>query len=108
CIFFFFQAEDGIRDFHVTGVQTCALPIYIRACNMNIFSGSTSASSAAPATVSSGDAGSASRPCAEKPSFLSRRISHRTRCALLLCCEKGLASREESSALLLILRKCGA
>src|SRR5690606_40175651 len=23
-----FQAEDGIRDFHVTGVQTCALPIY--------------------------------------------------------------------------------
>src|SRR5690606_41012256 len=27
CIFFF-QAEDGIRDFHVTGVQTCALPIY--------------------------------------------------------------------------------
>src|SRR5690606_40246154 len=27
-ILFFFQAEDGIRDFHVTGVQTCALPIY--------------------------------------------------------------------------------
>src|SRR5690606_40439178 len=27
-VFFFFQAEDGIRDFHVTGVQTCALPIY--------------------------------------------------------------------------------
>src|SRR5690606_39434091 len=27
--FFFFQAEDGIRDFHVTGVQTCALPIFI-------------------------------------------------------------------------------
>src|SRR5690606_40854037 len=26
-ISFFFQAEDGIRDFHVTGVQTCALPI---------------------------------------------------------------------------------
>src|SRR5690606_39832908 len=25
---FVFQAEDGIRDFHVTGVQTCALPIY--------------------------------------------------------------------------------
>src|SRR5690606_14516985 len=25
----FFQAEDGIRDFHVTGVQTCALPIFI-------------------------------------------------------------------------------
>src|SRR5690606_28755466 len=26
---FFFQAEDGIRDFHVTGVQTCALPIWL-------------------------------------------------------------------------------
>src|SRR5205809_1197181 len=28
--FFFFQAEDGIRDVAVTGVQTCALPIYRR------------------------------------------------------------------------------
>src|SRR3712207_7956649 len=28
---FFFQAEDGIRDIGVTGVQTCALPIYRRA-----------------------------------------------------------------------------
>src|SRR6266850_8053401 len=27
-IFFFFQAEDGIRDYKVTGVQTCALPIF--------------------------------------------------------------------------------
>ena len=27
-VFFFFQAEDGIRDVAVTGVQTCALPIY--------------------------------------------------------------------------------
>src|SRR2546430_6796989 len=27
CVFFFFQAEDGIRDLTVTGVQTCALPI---------------------------------------------------------------------------------
>src|SRR5262249_57349558 len=26
---FFFQAEDGIRDWSVTGVQTCALPIYV-------------------------------------------------------------------------------
>src|SRR6266550_8926184 len=28
-VFFFFQAEDGIRDVAVTGVQTCALPILI-------------------------------------------------------------------------------
>src|SRR2546422_5271187 len=30
CVFFFFQAEDGIRDVAVTGVQTCALPISLR------------------------------------------------------------------------------
>src|SRR2546426_3653908 len=30
--FFFFQAEDGIRDYKVTGVQTCALPI----CNADL------------------------------------------------------------------------
>src|SRR3712207_8904043 len=29
-LFFFFQAEDGIRDIGVTGVQTCALPIWER------------------------------------------------------------------------------
>src|SRR6266496_5607024 len=29
-LFFFFQAEDGIRDLYVTGVQTCALPILNR------------------------------------------------------------------------------
>src|SRR2546426_977008 len=34
CIFFFFffQAEDGIRDYKVTGVQTCALPISLPPC----------------------------------------------------------------------------
>src|SRR5258706_9395327 len=30
CFFFFFQAEDGIRDWSVTGVQTCALPIFVK------------------------------------------------------------------------------
>src|SRR5262249_58921823 len=30
--FFFFQAEDGIRDWSVTGVQTCALPISYTPC----------------------------------------------------------------------------
>src|SRR5207237_6767221 len=37
---FFFQAEDGIRDSSVTGVQTCALPIYdhkIERCHTNKF-----------------------------------------------------------------------
>src|SRR5690349_22835902 len=34
CVFFFFQAEDGIRDLYVTGVQTCALPIYQDSCHL--------------------------------------------------------------------------
>src|SRR5262249_58690989 len=33
-LFFFFQAEDGIRDWSVTGVQTCALPIYYKVPTM--------------------------------------------------------------------------
>src|SRR2546425_4078877 len=33
-LFFFFQAEDGIRDKLVTGVQTCALPIYRHALHL--------------------------------------------------------------------------
>src|SRR5256886_11885041 len=46
--FFFFQAEDGIRDLTVTGVQTCALPIYrwipliflgLKKCSSVVFSG---------------------------------------------------------------------
>src|SRR5262249_57356113 len=35
CIIFFFQAEDGIRDWSVTGVQTCALPIF-SACDKDV------------------------------------------------------------------------
>src|SRR5439155_17586774 len=30
------QAEDGIRDGHVTGVQTCALPIFVGGCDYNV------------------------------------------------------------------------
>src|SRR6266478_1582375 len=36
-LFFFFQAEDGIRDLTVTGVQTCALPIYVDLATMGGF-----------------------------------------------------------------------
>ena len=36
--FFFFQAEDGIRDVAVTGVQTCALPIYPKEYTVDISS----------------------------------------------------------------------
>src|SRR5260370_274194 len=39
CLIFFFQAEDGIRDSSVTGVQTCALPISARAHERGVDSG---------------------------------------------------------------------
>src|SRR5256885_6399661 len=39
--FFFFQAEDGIRDYKVTGVQTCALPISDASANTNAISTGT-------------------------------------------------------------------
>src|SRR5690606_33243808 len=45
--FFFFQAEDGIRDFHVTGVQTCALPICILSSNSSSTRCSSTAGDAA-------------------------------------------------------------
>src|SRR5690606_40854498 len=35
-VIFFFQAEDGIRDFHVTGVQTCALPISLTPAQISV------------------------------------------------------------------------
>src|SRR5699024_11525071 len=38
---FFFQAEDGIRDRNVTGVQTCALPILIELSTGSFVSGKT-------------------------------------------------------------------
>src|SRR5256885_3768246 len=44
-VFFFFQAEDGIRDYKVTGVQTCALPISICRCK---FDSSTASGSMRP------------------------------------------------------------
>src|SRR5690606_40112194 len=40
CLSFFFQAEDGIRVFHVTGVQTCALPISAPPGGWAVWSGS--------------------------------------------------------------------
>src|SRR5256885_11314037 len=35
--YFFFQAEDGIRDYKVTGVQTCALPISTSGGELDVF-----------------------------------------------------------------------
>ena len=40
-VVFFFQAEDGIRDYKVTGVQTCALPICMFPVNSRFYDGET-------------------------------------------------------------------
>src|SRR5437588_7865323 len=40
--FFFFQAEDGIRDHCMTGVQTCALPIFVQEALANLMMNRTS------------------------------------------------------------------
>ena len=40
-VFFFFQAEDGIRDIGVTGVQTCALPIFQSSAGASLSYGSS-------------------------------------------------------------------
>src|SRR6266496_5783259 len=42
-VFFFFQAEDGIRDLYVTGVQTCALPISPKEGTMTLQAGDVDA-----------------------------------------------------------------
>src|SRR5947209_12157405 len=52
--FFFFQAEDGIRDIGVTGVQTCALPIY--GLIILSFSGDVPYNSFGDISLSTGDA----------------------------------------------------
>src|SRR2546428_1033935 len=54
CLFFFFQAEDGIRDLIVTGVQTCALPI--------------SSAASSPSDAGAGGAGLADSGRARAPS----------------------------------------
>src|SRR4051794_41938051 len=70
--FFFFQAEDGIRDGRVTGVQTCALPIC--AARSRWTQASTSATGSYPSGWSSGR-------CSEKPSSRSeeRRVGEEGR-----------------------------
>src|SRR2546422_6211950 len=67
--FFFFQAEDGIRDVAVTGVQTCALPISA------IFGASPSAF--APAATASAQARGFTPPAFATSRTLRRRSEER-------------------------------
>src|SRR5690606_39315850 len=76
CIFFFFQAEDGIRDFHVTGVQTCALPISTpRAARARPRS---SASARRPSTSRSARAACPCRPTPRRPRRSPRSSARRS------------------------------
>src|SRR5256884_1895814 len=54
-VFFFFQAEDGIRDVAVTGVQTCALPIYLSWVRQGRFSLISAAADGTNATAETSD-----------------------------------------------------
>src|SRR2546427_4102360 len=79
--FFFFQAEDGIRDLTVTGVQTCALPISKRTgavmCSVQC-AAPGAASTRAPVTVekngSAGAAGATFARSGASASAASRKI----------------------------------
>src|SRR5438874_4067515 len=69
-VFFFFQAEDGIRDLYVTGVQTCALPISSRRWNPTMSASGPSAGGSCepsaefrPATLDDGLTIAAALPC---------------------------------------------
>src|SRR5690606_40539772 len=61
---FFFLAEDGIRDFHVTGVQTCALPISSPSWRLNAI---------LPFPMC---------PLSRKPGFLTWKLADGTACML--------------------------
>src|SRR3712207_1476139 len=56
CFFFFFQAEDGIRDIGVTGVQTCALPISLGSGGMRskVVAAEMATAAGIPATICNG------------------------------------------------------
>src|SRR5258708_36874339 len=60
CCFFCFKAEDGIRDDLVTGVQTCALPIY-RVAGPHQFSARAAAAVAGAVRRAGGTAAAAGR-----------------------------------------------
>src|SRR2546422_9783131 len=81
--FFFFQAEDGIRDVAVTGVQTCALPIFtmppgdwlpfLKPSPLHIFSPepSTTAQAPTPASVSEAELGPDASPAQPRARLVS-------------------------------------
>src|SRR2546429_3705750 len=81
-LIFFFQAEDGIRDVAVTGVQTCALPIFGPSCTTGELT-STTASAPTVTTVPSGlllralNEGHFSTGCVSDVAFAKIVLHHR-------------------------------
>src|SRR5271167_293724 len=68
-VFFFFQAEDGIRDRNVTGVQTCALPICARRAAVSRTArclAHTAGAKCSPRSVRSNEAGRRNWPWAAR------------------------------------------
>src|SRR5690606_39503455 len=87
-----FQARDGIRDFHVTGVQTCALPILRLAESYGVTdsgaadeavqetaAGAADAESAPQATSGAAPAGGPKAPAAEAPTAQATEIGRASR-----------------------------
>src|SRR5690606_40894888 len=68
----FFQAEDGIRDFHVTGVQTCALPIFARHGSSMTEGAAVEAALAGPASPSRANAAASAGSAASEARSAAR------------------------------------
>src|SRR2546426_8802041 len=92
--FFFFQAEDGIRDYKVTGVQTCALPILCKWtsdwCGMRPASYNPSWSSCRPSLLSMPISQCFRRPtltCSGSTRVCAITSADWTRRRTLVCCE---------------------
>src|SRR5258708_35489564 len=109
CFFFFFQAEDGIRDDLVTGVQTCALPISeCAACLLLspvVRSYPSEASAANPSVVSTlvpalvGQRSSAwSRNTRHRPATRSRQRTERSRGSAASSKHSGVAAEQAEVA----------
>src|SRR5207248_5199965 len=77
---FFFQAEDGIRDRTVTGVQTCALPISRPSSPRRRSTSRFSSCSRWPCSTPRSRAGAASRHGCDFPRSEERRVGKECRC----------------------------
>src|SRR5688500_20224489 len=87
--FFFFQAEDGIRDYKVTGVQTCALPISAKPA-----AASTTSAWAADGVTKVSTATTKPAPANARRSE-ERRVGKECRCWRVLC--EDIMNKREST-----------